>query len=389
MSARRNLDRRCFLRGLAAASLLPAAGLELACGSPSREEPGLSGSYWVSAQGDDEASWGLVALPTREGAPLFVTTDFRGHDVARHPTRPSRVVLFGRRPANRSAVIDLEDRRIAATIEALPDHTFQGHGFFSRDGALLCTAEAHRESGDGKLVLRETGDYSATRVIETGGIGPHEVALMPDGATAVVANGGLLTRPETGREVLNLATMDSSLCYVDLATGELLEQHRVAEPKSSIRHLDVTADGTVALGIQLQREALTHQDPVPLTGTHRRGSDIRLFEDGAELLPLLNDYVGSVAVCTETRVAGFTSPRGNIALFWDVDSGKHLAAHELADCCGLSASGDGETFALSSSLGQVRVLSVTDLREKRKRRRVEPIQWDNHMIEITFPAGSA
>jgi len=93
--------------------------------------------------------------------------------------------------------------------------------------------------------------------------------------------------------------------------------------------------------------------------------------------------VGSVALSSETRLAGFASPHGNVAVFFDIDSGEHVGLHELADCCGLTVSRDGQRFILSNSLGEVRVLSARDLREVRDvRRRLDDVHWDNHMIEI-------
>lgn len=373
------LDRRRFLQGVALGALLPG------CASSTRGEASpLVGRYWLSACGADPSTYGLAALG-EEGDARLVKTDFRGHDVTMHPRWPGVVVLFGRRPAATSAIVDLSSQEVVTLVAAHAGCAFQGHGFFTSDGEQLITVEADTQSGQGKLVLRDPDSFSVQRVIDTWGIGPHEVQLMPDGATVVVASGGLLTRPETGREVLNLATMDSSLSYVDLESGELVEQWRVASSKSSIRHLDVAPDGTVAFGVQVQREALDHGELVPLAGVHRQGQEPQLFEDGRELMGELKDYVGSVAVSARTRVAGFTSPRGNAAMFWNIDGGELVGVHELADCCGLAVSTDGEHFILSSSLGEVRVLSVVDLAEDLEaRQRIAGMQLDNHLIEVTL-----
>ena len=393
VSGATRLRRRRFLRGVAACALAPAGmGVGPGCTAPTgaRSTPG---GFWVAAHGaTGGGAFGLVAVPS-EGSPEAasaqhsepgrIPTGFRGHDVAAHPLIPGLVALFGRRPATRSAVVDILRRRVVAMIEAQPGRAFQGHGFFTPDGRLLVTTEADTLTGEGKLGLRETETFSFVAELDTHGIGPHEAQIMPDAATVVVANGGLLTRPETGRQVLNLDSMDSSLSYLALASGELLEQRRVAEPKSSIRHLDVAQDGTVAFGVQVQREALDHEEVVPLAGTHRRGGEVQLFAHGHEYLPLMNDYVGSVALCSQTRVAGFTSPRGDIALFWHADSGELVGVHRLADCSGLAVASDGGHFVLSSSLGEVRVLSTTDLVEDRgARQRFEGLQWDNHLIEV-------
>ena len=91
MSVLARLDRRRFLGGLAATTLLPVGGA-LGCGSASGGE-GAPREYWLSAQGDDEATFGLVASPDPHERASRIETGFRGHDVAQHPTRPWEVVL--------------------------------------------------------------------------------------------------------------------------------------------------------------------------------------------------------------------------------------------------------------------------------------------------------
>jgi len=372
-------DRRRFLKGVAATSLVPL--VSYGCGS----EYDGGDITWLSAQGADESEYGLVASTEPFSNAVRIPTGFRGHDVTQHPTRPSEVVLFGRRPGTQSAVIDLSGAATFTPFESVPGYAFQGHGFFTPDGRHLVTAEADRWTGAGLLAVRDAETLEVRRVVETYGIGPHEIQLMPDRATVVIANGGLLTRPETGREVLNLDTMDSSLVYVDLATGELIDQQRVPSTKASIRHIDVTPDGEVAFGVQVQRDALEHDDLVYLCGAHRLGEELRLFESAPEQTVLLRDYVGSVAVSHVARVAGFSSPRGDIATFWNLDSGEPIGVHELADCSGLAASPDGLHFWLSSSFGEVRTLSAQDAREDvGARRRFEDVRWDNHLIAVVL-----
>ena len=286
--------RRRFVQGVTASALWPAA-IGSGCGASSDLDTG-GPMAWVSAQGSEEGQFGVAASTAPFESVSRIVTGFRGHDVAQHPERLLHFAMFGRRPSTRSAIVDIDAGRVELIFEAAPGRAFQGHGFFTVDGRYLVTSEADTFTGAGALGIRETERYSLIGELETYGIGPHEVQLMPDHRTVVVANGGLLTRPETGREVLNLDTMDSTLSYVDLESGALLEQRRVPDPKSSIRHLDVADDGTVAFGVQVQREALDHDRPVPLGGMHRLGREIELFMVGEERMRLLNDYVGSVAV---------------------------------------------------------------------------------------------
>ncbi len=87
-----------------------------------------------------------------------------------------------------------------------------------------------------------TGGYKQIGEFPAHGMEPHDIALLSDGRTMVIANGGIRTHPDRGADELNLADMQPSLVYVDVATGDLLEEHRLAPAlhQLSIRHL---ADG--------------------------------------------------------------------------------------------------------------------------------------------------
>jgi len=360
---------------------LATSSLGLAC--PREDLSTASSSFWVSGQGRANSNPGLAAVHADTGVSFKYPSGFRGHDVAADPGRPGRVILFGRRPGRECIVVDLSDGQVQARIPALAGHAFQGHGFFSPDGQWLVTVEADLSSEEGKLSIRDAARLSVVEVHDTFGIGPHEAALLPDASTVVVANGGLLTREETGREVLNLSSMDSSLVYLDLDSGRLLEQHRVEERLASIRHLDVMNDATVAVGLQIQRAGLTHNTPLPLCGRHRRGEQIQLFDSEMAVFAAMNDYVGSVAVSSVAGIAAFSSPHGNLCVAWRVDDGQLAGIHQLYDGCGLATSLDEEQFILSSSTGEVRTLHATNLAEVRAaRRKIPGIQWDNHLLII-------
>lgn len=362
------------LPGVAVWSLFPQS----AWSNAQRTPPALS-EQWVSAAGDDnfELAW-ANGNRTHEFA-----TGFRGHGMAAHPRRANTVVMFARRPGSMGVEVNLETGEKSGEFHCASGRVAVGHGCFSADGHRLYCAELDAETGEGKIVLRSADNYAWLGEFDSGGIGLHEVRMMPDGKTLVAANGGLLTRAESGREVLNLDTMDSSLCYLDSETGALLERRHVAEPKASIRHLDVAADGTVAIAMQMQRAAAGHQHLVALGALHRRGEPIKALAKPEAVITQLNDYMGSVAINNASRIAGFTSPRGNLAVFWHLDSGEFAGYHALRDVCGLGVSRDQRHFVLSSSIGQVRLLEARTLKEDTTRRLLTPdVKWDNHLLVV-------
>lgn len=369
------INRRQFLASMVAAGFAPDL-LAMSVSITANE-------YLVSAQGKDKNGFGMTSVNKSRGTAQTVLTDFRGHGMAQNPVRPELLILFARRPGTVAVEINLLTDKETRSFKLAKNRNLQGHGCFSADGKLLFTAENDSTTGAGKIAVRDTQDYKQLGEMDSYGIGPHEIKLMPDGKTLVVANGGIHTRPESGRKKLNLATMQSNLSYIELATGNKLGSFQVAEAKASIRHLDVAQDGTVAFAMQLQREAVSHNNVVALAGIHQAGKAIKLFEQPAMVIERMNDYMGSVAINSKTRIAGFTSPKGDLAAFWNIDSAEFAGYHRLHDVCGLCVSPDQNHFIISSSIGQLRQLDATSLKEnKAARLHFDNTYWDNHMMAV-------
>ena len=193
----------------------------------------------------------------------------RGHAAAAHPERPE-AVAFARRPGTFALVIDCpRGRGGAAAFAGRP--AFLRHGAFTADGALLFTAENAIAEGTGRLGIWDAADaYKRIGEVPTGGSGPHEVRLMPDGARFAVANGGIETDPASGGAELNLATMRSNLAYLDAGSGEVTDVLELPEALRllSIRHIAAGRDGTLAAAMQWQGSAL---ETPPLLAVRRPG----------------------------------------------------------------------------------------------------------------------
>jgi uncharacterized protein len=377
-SASGALARRALLSlgGWLGSGALVSAG----CDQEDEDRDLGASELWLAAHGAEPGEFGLVVASPREVLSV-VATGFRGHDVSPRPHHPGRVALFGRRPGRLAVEIDLEAGRVVRRLELPEARALQGHGFFTPDGAHLVTSEMDVASGRGVLAVRDAETLELVSELDSFGIGPHEIALMPDQRTIVVANGGILTHPETGDDPLNLETMRSSLAYVDLNSGELVHEELFPEPKASLRHLDVCDDGTVLVAAQVQREAMSGTDVVPLVAVHRPGEALRALDAGLEVIAAMDDYAGSVAVDGITRVVGATSPRGNLAVFWDIDSGALLGQIELFDVCGIALSVEAGAFVLSGGNEQVLRLDAETLAPVAGR--LGPyggVRWDNHLI---------
>ncbi len=349
----------------------------------------VEGEYVVSAAGDAPASFGVAIYAVSSQTVRSVVTGFRGHGLAARSTRPREVAVFGRRPGRFLALVDLVEAEVLQRIEAPTGRRFQGHGEFTPDGRWLLASEEDPDTGEGFIGLYDARELSRQGELPTHGLGPHELRLAPDGATVVVANGGLRTGHEPEAPPTNLDTMDSSLAYVELSTGRLLEQVRVSEPKSSLRHLGLAEDGTVVVGAQLQREAVGHADVLPLVMVHRRGAPARWLDDGLALVGALHDYVGSVAVAPGAHVVGLTSPRGNLALFYDYERNVLLGSQRLADVCGLAGVAGGR-FVLTASTGALATVEATTPGALvGPLQRFASVRFDNHLLTVNPGQGSA
>ncbi|MEO0438105.1 MAG: DUF1513 domain-containing protein [Pseudomonadota bacterium] len=368
-----SLRRRDVLLAIAGSTLFAPA-------LPVQASPPISSERWVSAHGGETEDFGLGWVGSGKLGGN-ASTGFRGHAVLQHPLRPESVIFLPRRPGKTALEVDLSTGTVLRKIHSEQDRHFFGHGCFSSDGSVLFTTEAQISAGLGRITLRDSSSYALLDEWSSFGIGPHDMAALPDGKTLVVANGGILTRPDSGRKALNLPTMRSSLCYLDAASGMLIDEFFVDEPKASIRHLDVASDGTVAFAIQVQREATGHDRLVPLIGAHRPGGALELFAEPEAITFQLKDYVGSVAIANESGLAAYASPRGNIVVFFDLKTGALAGYHQLRDVCGLAVSPAHRAFVITNSFGEMRELDWSTLLERRESRlRLPQIRWDNHLL---------
>ncbi|RVV97435.1 DUF1513 domain-containing protein [Mesobaculum littorinae] len=366
-------SRRRFLAGLAAASAVPRLSWAEA-GSPAyvaaaRDPDGQFALYGLGADGSDRFR---VALPDR------------GHAAAIHPDLPL-AVAFARRPGRFGVVIDCATGRETARLEAPEGRHFYGHGCFIDEGRLLVTSEnAYDTDGAGRLGIwdRRAG-WRRVGEVATGGIGPHDVRALPGGGV-VVANGGIRTDPDQGRDKLNIPDMRPSLAYVTLGAGggdvsddgidELVELPRDMR-LNSIRHLALSPAGDeVAFAMQWQGDVA---DGMPLLGLHRRGQAPRILSGDLGEQIAMEGYAGSVAWSGRGGLVAITSPRGGRLHVFDAKSGTLAHVWRRADVCGLATAPQG--FLVTDGAGAVHLHDGTEAQLMATPARA----WDNHALPLT------
>ena len=373
------LDRRAFLAQFT--FLLAGAGGLSAC---TQQSPGL----FISAASDtDNNHWVAGFTLKQQHAELLFQQPLpdRGHHVA-VSRRHGIYVAVARRPGTWLVLGDAVTGAIHAEITVPANRHVFGHGLFSADELKFYTTESDYQNMTGNSGLVVEWDVVANggkltlerkREFATKGVDPHELLLMPDGDTLVIANGGMRTHPDSEREVLNADTMLPSLVYLDRHTGQVLEQNFLPDTlhQDSIHHLDVNADGLIALGMQFQGEPFLS---VPLVATHRRGEELRLLQAPADVQSRMQQYVGSVRFTEDGRYFAASCPRGNLLTFWDAGSGELVHSLRARDGCGVCALGAG--FLFSSGIGNLAAIDLDTLVIE-DFVLPEPVHllWDNHL----------
>lgn len=353
-------NRRAFLAGLLATAAAP--GLSWAdAGAPTH----LSAAMTPSAQ------YVLAGLRADGSLAFQLPLPARGHAAAAHPTRPE-AVAFARRPGTYALVIACVSGRVTHRLDAPKGHHFYGHGTFSAGGNRLYTTENRIKDGAGRIGIwaREKG-YARIGSLKSGGVGPHEMLRLPGTDTLVVANGGILTRPQTGREKLNLDTMAPNLTLMN-PEGHILDQAALpnALHQNSLRHIAAGPDGDVACAFQWQGD---QYDSPGLLAHYTKNQGLTLLHAPEDRIRALHGYGGSVAALRSGKIA-LTSPRGGVLQLYDPKAG-FVSQAAQSDICGVAASAQGGLA--TDGLGGIHVIS--DVLTQRTRHR---IAFDNHLIAI-------
>jgi hypothetical protein len=354
-------SRRHFLAGLAALCAAPAFA------RPAPAEPVRLAAAWQAGTGYRVgilgfAGNGLLAVE----AALEVPT--RAHGLLREPA--GSLLAVARRPGDWLLRWSPDGRPLVwRWIE--PGRAFAGHVIAGEDGRTLYTTEIDLDSGLGLVGVRDAASLEKQAEWPTHGVDPHMLAWDATRPGAViVANGGVPTRPETGRAKRHLDRMDSCLARLDARTGELLGQWRLADPRLSLRHL---AWNGSRLGIALQAE---HDDAAA-----RAGAPVLALFDGRRLgaaaVPQpLAGYGGDIAPLGD----GFavSCPRAQGVARFGVD-GRWLGLAPLADACPLVAAPAGVWAG-----GSLRALALKPGTEPPDAAAGMPdIRLDNHWIGMT------
>ena len=360
---RPNQARRRLIKQLGATAIVALAPKRLSAELESSE------ALYVSAYKDRQNRFGVAIISDQGNIVQSHRLPSRGHGSAINH-RYRQVVSFARRPGNFALAIDCSGAQDPVLFET-PDHShFYGHGVFSADGKLLYASENKFSEGIGIIGVYASSDqFRRVGELSTHGVGPHQVILMPDGITLCIANGGILTHPDSGRAKLNLHDMQSSVAFIDSRTGQLRAKFTIPEHlhRLSLRHMDVAADGRVWLGGQYEGDS---RDQVPLIANISSAAGLQFPAIPQDALLSLSNYIGSVACHPSSGHIAFSSPKGNNALIIDSQA-QVIAQKSIEKVCGVSPHKDDFLYT-----------SMTGLFGNTQHQHY----WDNHIMAVLATA---
>ena len=349
---------------------LAAASIALPSPAAPANPPGLLTS-WITG-GDNQAWAGVWHLG---GAPRGVALPKRAHEVQMlHSAlgHPTHALAVARRPGEYLLRFDTRSARAVQWFEIEDDRVLCGHAAYALDGSALYTTETNTDTGAGMIAVRDPASLEKRAEFSSGGLDPHMLLVEPDGSL-LVANGGLLSLPETGRTKLNIGRMDSSLARLDPVSGMQREAWRLSDPFLSLRHLARAPEGTVAVAMQAE-----HADPAA-----RRSAPLLALLDatGLRAVPLptavaLGGYGGDVAYVpgSSAQAAGrfvISATRTGQLAWWSAQ-GESPSQLALAEAGALAV--HGADWLASGAQGDLRgTLNAQPLE-----RHLDSVRWDNH-----------
>jgi len=292
---------------------------------------------------DDDQGHHHIGLLAREGEKLRVVASVemptRAHGLAWEPD--GRLLATARRPGDWLLRWSPEGTAKPQWQWTEPDRRTTGHTLRDPDGAIIYSVEADVDTAQCVVVARDAASLAVRAEYPTGGIDAHMLVLTAAG-DLLVANGGVPTVPEAGRQRGDMDRMASSLVLLRRprrgrlrgeGAGETLGQWRLADARLSLRHMTRHASGVV--GIALQAE---HDD-----ASARRAAPVLALFDGqrlrtADLPKSLNGYGGDITLTGD----GFavSTPRANGVARWSAE-GRWQGFETLTEACALCADDTG------------------------------------------------
>lgn len=335
---------------------------------------------FLSAADDEQGGHCLLGIRADGHLNYCLPVPHRAHEA--RVLDDQLAIYFARRPGRECYVVDMHHGELMGTLNADEGEHFCGHGCVSEDGQFLFLTTYAYNRRMGVVAVHETRPpFRKLTQFNTHGLDPHQLALLPGGDTLVVANGGILTHPNSQREMLNLDTMAPSLAYLRAQSGELVDQVMPPHHQISLRHLAVSATGLVVVGAQDHTSGIEAR-PHPLVFQHQQGRALREFPAQPADWRQMNQYIASVALSADGRLALSTTPRGNLISLWDLAGNRLMGHFTVRDVAGAAWVSAENSFMVSNGMGQLVYLRIAPEPHLELATHTPGMHWDNHLALV-------
>ncbi len=316
------------------------------------------GAYLLGGQ--KEFALAVIDLDDPSPKAELLSLAFLAHGITFDPNDRFRAAIFEKKGPH-GCIVDLRSMTVTSALTTPASRQFYGHGAFSRDGKLLYATESRLDRGfEGALVVRDAGTLQELGTLPTYGSAPHDCAIIDDGATMVIANGGGVT----GRS-------EASVTYVDLRTEKLLDRVALASPKFNAGHIALTHSGDLAI-VSAPREGRPHTDLGAVT-VRAKGGKVTTATKPSNVVSRMIGETLSVLASASDRTVLATHPLGDCVTVWKLDDASFVETLEIENPRGLATTLDGAWILVSHSTeNNVRITAIDATTRRQVGLHVEP-----------------
>ncbi|MBK9975198.1 MAG: DUF1513 domain-containing protein [Planctomycetes bacterium] len=316
-----------------------------------------------------------MAAWVRENARLLLDIGFLVHGVIPNPKKPERVIVFQKKGKG-GAEVDLKENKIIARIDPSAGCEFYGHGGYTADASILYATEYDATTYEGRMVVRDANSYKVLSQFQTFGEWPHDCQFLDQGRTVAVTNGG--GHLEGGSK--------PNVCYIDVASGKLIEKIEFENPRINAGHLFVTPSGDLAV-LHAMREGLDTKEAPGALSLRKKGGSLQTMVDPADITTAMKGETLSHSWYAKDNVIGVTNPFGDLVTFWSLTDQKYVSKRKIKQPRGLALTLDQKYFVLTFDKDNPNLIMIpADTREVEKPSIQFPLACDgSHAYVYDFP----
>ena len=350
----------------------------------------IGGYSRTDKAGNRLKKYGVLALQAKSAT----QHDEDNYSVISDISVPDEVHLAVMSPDNKSILVNSRkpgasllkyslSGELIAELKPLKDQHFEGHAIFSIDEKYLYVTASDFQQGSGKLLKLNSHDLSLIEMYNTNGIGPHELVWQAPNIIAI-ANTGVLTHPDSGRDILNLDNIQSNVVLFNTLDKTQVHEWTVPLAGLSARHLDRMDNGDLVIGCQYKKE---DQRP-PCVAFATKGEALRFADRQNETLHWdMKGYTASIKSIPNSDQALISNPRGQLLTQWrDPTSNSETEISQLVNSFdikynkGIKLTKKGNQAWFSLGAGELLFLDIESQTLNSTTVKVKSnIWWGNHL----------